>query len=172
LLSIEEISKKIIDVPNFPKEGIIFKDITPVLLDTEAFSSMIELFKSSVDIEIDKIAAIESRGFILGAPLASAMGVGLVLVRKKGKLPRKTVSQSYGLEYGEDVLEIQEGDIEPGERVLIIDDVIATGGTASAAEELCLQLKANVVGFRFLMNIKALNGESKLKASMVSLMDV
>lgn len=170
VLSSQDIGKKIIDVADFPEKGIVFKDITPILLDPVAFESMINLFCKSIDFEFDKIAAIESRGFLIGAPLAQKMAKGMVLVRKKGKLPRKTLSQSYGLEYGQDTIEIQEGDIAAGDRVLIIDDVLATGGTAQACEKLVKQAGAEVVAFRFLMDLTFLDGQKKLEAPSKALL--
>jgi adenine phosphoribosyltransferase len=162
---------KIVDVPDFPKPGIVFKDITPILLDPESMRIMVDQFAESIDLPIDKIAAVESRGFLIAAPLAHQLEIGLVLIRKKGKLPRQTIQQSYGLEYGEDIIEVQEGDIKNGDRVMIVDDVLATGGTAHAAELVCKTAGAEVVGFRFLMNLKFLNGEQKLTAPIQALID-
>ena len=167
--TIEELQSMIVDVPDFPEKGIVFKDITPILLNPNAFESMIKAFADSVDFRVDKIAAIESRGFLLGAPLARHLDAGLVLIRKKGKLPRKTMQVSYGLEYGSDAIELQENDIQVGERVLIIDDVLATGGTSQACEKLCLQAGGRVLGFRFMMDLAFLNGQEKLQAPSQSL---
>ena len=165
------LQEKIVDVPDFPKPGIVFKDITPILLDPESMRIMVDQFAESIDLPIDKIAAVESRGFLIAAPLAHQLETGLVLIRKKGKLPRQTIQQSYGLEYGEDIIEVQEGDLESGDRVMIVDDVLATGGTAHAAELVCKTAGAEVVGFRFLMNLKFLNGEQKLTAPIQAIID-
>jgi adenine phosphoribosyltransferase len=171
LSTLEALQEKIVDVPDFPKPGIVFKDITPILLDPASMRIMIDQFVESFDFPIDKVVAIESRGFLIGAPLAYQLETGLVLVRKKGKLPRKTIQQSYGLEYGQDVIEVQEGDLKSGDRVLIVDDVLATGGTAHATETLCNTAGAEVVGFRFLMHLKFLNGEQLLTAPIRALID-
>lgn len=171
LHSIENIKNMIVDVADFPKKGVVFKDITPILDDPKAFHSLFEHFKNTIDFKVDKVVAIESRGFLLGGPLAMLLEAGLVLVRKPGKLPRETVKQSYDLEYGQDSLEIQKDDLKAGDRVLIVDDVLATGGTAHAAENLCGQLGAEVVGHRFLIELGFLAGAEKLKAPSRSLIN-
>jgi adenine phosphoribosyltransferase len=151
------------DIPDFPKPGIIFKDITPLLANPEAFRHVINLlsahFKSR---DIQKIVGIESRGFIFGAPLAISLGVGFVPVRKPGKLPHKTLRESYELEYGSDTLEIHEEDIKAGERILVIDDLLATGGTAAAVGRMLKHLQAEVVSFAFLIELAFLQGRQKL----------
>ena len=167
--SVEKLKSMIVDVPDFPKEGIVFKDITPILADPQAFSEMIDELAQKVDFKVDKVVAIESRGFLLGAPLAQKLSAGLVLIRKKGKLPRKVLQEAYDLEYGQDHIELQEGDLKNGESVLIVDDVLATGGTAHAAEKLCEKTGADVKGFSFLMSLDFLEGEKKLKAPSNSL---
>jgi len=157
------------DIPDFPKKGIIFKDITPLLKDAEAFSEMIEQFAGKYKgKKIDKIAAIESRGFIVGAALALKLGCGFIPVRKKDKLPYRTIRQEYQLEYGTDILEIHKDAVEKGENVLIVDDVLATGGTARAVCELIGKLNGNIVGLCFLIELKFLKGKNKLKKYKVT----
>ncbi len=152
------------NIPDFPKPGILFRDITTLLKDGKAFKAAIDcLYKKYKDQKIDKILAVESRGFILGAALAYKMGKGIVLVRKKGKLPYKTISAAYSLEYGTDTLEIHEDAIAPQEKVLIIDDLLATGGTVSAVLNLAKKLKAKVVGLAFVIELVDLKGRKKLK---------
>jgi adenine phosphoribosyltransferase len=151
------------DVPDFPKKGIVFKDITTLLKDPALFRRTIDLLTVLCgDRPVDKVVAIESRGFILGGVLASRLGAGFVPVRKPGKLPAKTLGTSYALEYGTDTLEIHEDALDKGERVLIVDDVIATGGTAHAVGELVDRLGAKVVAFAFLVELTFLNGREKL----------
>lgn len=171
ILPLHELKNLITDVADFPQSGIVFKDITPLLESPPAFFSTIHHFIESVDEPIDKIMAIESRGFIFGSALAQKVGAGLVLVRKPGKLPRKTVSYSYSLEYGQDTLEIHESAIQPNEKVLIVDDVLATGGTAQAAEHLAQKVGAQVIGHRFLIEIEALKGKERLKAPYMSFLN-
>ena len=151
------------DIPDFPKKGIVFKDITPLLENPEAFHKLIEEMASHVTEEVTKIVSIESRGFILGSALAYRCNKGLVLSRKPGKLPRDTYSATYQLEYGQDSLEIHTTSLTSEDRVLIVDDVLATGGTAQAACKLCEQAGAKVIGLQFLIELEFLNGKSKLK---------
>lgn len=156
------------DVPDFPKKGIIFKDITPLLKNKEAFEESIDLLAEHYKNEkIDKIVSMESRGFIFGSALAYKLKCGFVPVRKKGKLPWKTNSITYELEYGTDTLEIHEDAIEPNERVLIVDDVLATGGTAKAVGQLVENIKGKIIGFCFLIELSFLNPREKLKASNI-----
>ena len=151
------------DVPDFPKPGIVFKDITTLLRDASLFRRSLDLLTVLCgDLAADKVVAIESRGFILGGVLADRLGLGFVPVRKPGKLPAKTLKATYALEYGTDSLEIHEDALRSGERVLVIDDVIATGGTAQAVAELCGRLGARVSGFAFLIELAFLEGRSKL----------
>ncbi len=155
------------NVPDFPKPGIQFKDITPLLQDAKAFSTLID--KMAADAEglfFHKIAAIESRGFILGAALAKHMGVGLTLIRKPGKLPWKTQSEAYDLEYGMDQLQIHEDALKPKEKVLVVDDVLATGGTASAALKLCRKLNATPVGLLVFIELGFLNGRQRIEQTL------
>lgn len=157
------------NVPDFPKPGINFLDFSPLLEDPKLFKETVEsLAKSCSHLQFDKLIAIESRGFILGAALAQHMERGFVMVRKKGKLPGKTHSHSYDLEYGSDTLEILEHSLEKGEKVLIIDDVLATGGTAQATETLVNKVGAQVTGFLFLIELSFLKGREKLQAPICS----
>ena len=133
--------KYIADVPNFPEEGIIFRDISPLMANGEVFNSAIqEIVKFCKDKEVEIIVGPEARGFIVGCPVAYELGIGFIPARKKGKLPRKTIEKSYGLEYGENVLQIHEDTIKPGQKVLVCDDLLATGGTIKATIELIEQL--------------------------------
>ncbi|MBP6342427.1 MAG: adenine phosphoribosyltransferase [Candidatus Omnitrophica bacterium] len=160
----EELKKVIRDVPNFPQEGIIFKDISTLLQDKKAFKKSIDLLVKKYKKEkIDYVVGVESRGFIFGAPLAYALGVGFVPVRKKGKLPYKTKSITYELEYGTDTLEIHEDAFRPKSRILIVDDLLATGGTIKAVTDLLKGFKPKIVGVAFVVELKFLNGKNKLK---------
>jgi adenine phosphoribosyltransferase len=149
-------------VADFPKPGIVFKDIMPMLADAEAFAAAIEAMAAPWrDTRIDAVLAIEARGFLLGAPLARALGTGLVPVRKPGKLPGATLEQRYALEYGEDALHVQADAVSPGTRVLLVDDVLATGGTLAATRLLAEQLDAEVIGGAVLIEIGFLNGRAR-----------
>ncbi len=160
----EHLREKIRDVPDFPTPGIIFKDITTLLKDGPAFKEVIDtLVEKYRQREIDAVVAIESRGYIFGAPLAAALGTGLIPVRKMGKLPVETVSATYELEYGTETVEMHRDAILPGQKVLIVDDLLATGGTASAAKSLVEELGGRVEGFAFLIELTFLNGREKLK---------
>jgi adenine phosphoribosyltransferase len=155
---------KIRDVPDFPKKGIVFKDITTLLQDKHAFAEAADLLAQLVaDKQAEKVLAIESRGFILGSLLASRLGLGFVPARKLGKLPSRTLRASYELEYGTDSLEMHVDAVASGERVLIVDDVIATGGTARAAAQLVEQAGGSVAGYVFLLELGFLNGREKLR---------
>lgn len=154
----------IADIPNFPIEGILFRDITPLMADGDAFyeaSQKIIEFAKSVDAEV--IVGPESRGFIFGCPVAYALKIGFVPIRKPGKLPRETVSYSYALEYGKNELHVHKDAIRPGQKVLIVDDLLATGGTVEATIKLIEQLGGEVVGCAFLIELSSLNGRSVLK---------
>lgn len=152
------------DVVDFPKPGIVFKDITPIMMDPKLSAEVIdELVKIYQDQKIDKIVGIESRGFLFGFPLAVRLGVPFVLVRKKGKLPYNKVSWDYDLEYGSATIEIHTDAIEKGDRVLIHDDLLATGGSASAAAELIQSLGGEIISFNFLVALDFLGGQEKLK---------
>jgi adenine phosphoribosyltransferase len=154
---------RIRDVPDFPREGIIFKDITPLLADVEAFRTCLQLMEERLDGEtVDAVVGIESRGFMFGAALASQLRVGFVPVRKPGKLPAPTYRVEYDLEYGSDAVEIHRDALEPKNRVVVVDDLIATGGTANATGALVERCGAEVVAFVFLINLVALEGAKKL----------
>lgn len=155
------------DVPHFPREGIVFKDITPLLESGPAFKDLIHHMSSLVPKDVTKIVSIESRGFILGSALAAHTGRGLVLCRKPGKLPRETISATYQLEYGQDSLELHKSSLSREDRVLIVDDVLATGGTAQAATHLCESAGAKVSGLMFLVELDFLKGRSKLSGANV-----
>lgn len=168
-MTMKEVEQLIRDVPDFPKPGILFKDITPVLAQPRAFQSMINHLAELVPPGTTRLASIESRGFILGSAVAMKLGLGMVLIRKPGKLPYATLSHSYELEYGKDTLQIHVDAVTAKDKVCIVDDVLATGGTASATEILCLESGAVVSGFAFLMELGFLNGRKKLKAGVRSL---
>ena len=161
---VEELKKLIRDVPDFPKKGIIFKDITPLLKDKTAFRKVVDIFADRYkDKKIDLIASIEARGFILGAAIADRLGIGMIPVRKKGKLPYKTTSITYDLEYGTDTLEMHEDAVSRGDRVLVVDDLLATGGTAAAVSELIQKSGGDIVEISFLIELEFLKGRAKLK---------
>ena len=162
---LKRIQKLIIDVPDFPKPGVLFKDISPIFADQSELRNLITAqarFIKNNGRDFDKIVAIESRGFLLGTLLAYETGLPLVLARKAGKLPRETISASYGLEYGKDKVEIHADDISEDEHILIVDDVLATGGTASAVADIVDSIGGKVSGFWFLMEIKGLEGQDAL----------
>lgn len=151
------------DVPDFPEPGVIFKDITPLLGNAKVFSELIDaLGEPFRDSGIAKVAGIEARGFTLATPVAERLGAGFIPIRKPGKLPFETVREEYELEYGKDVLEIHTDAVEPGEKVLIVDDVIATGGTAAAAVRLLRRIGAEVVGLSVFIELSFLNGSDQL----------
>lgn len=161
--AVEELRDKIRDVPDFPQPGIIFKDITTLLKDPHAFRMMSDRFVEEYkNREIDIVVGIEARGFLFAPLLAYHLGAGVVPLRKPGKLPADTVSVEYELEYGTDALEIHADAIQPGDRVLVIDDLLATGGSASAACHLIEQLEGNIVSVAFLVELSFLNGRSRL----------
>jgi adenine phosphoribosyltransferase len=151
------------DVVDFPKPGIIFKDITPVLADGKLFRESISLLcETTGGVKIDKVVGIDARGFIFAAAVADRLGAGFVPIRKKGKLPWKTRQTAYSLEYGESIVELHEDAVKPGESVLLVDDLLATGGTAAAAVKLLDELGANIVGISVLIELSFLQGRSKL----------
>ena len=158
-----DIRSKIRDIKDFPKAGINFLDITPLLLDSELFGHTIDKLSEQLkDVEFDIVVSSEARGFILGVPVAYALKKGFVPVRKKGKLPGDTISVQYDLEYGQDILEMSADAIKPGQRVVIIDDILATGGTVAANIELIEKLGGEVVKILFLMELEFLHGREKL----------
>lgn len=162
-LTIENVKDKIRAVPDFPKKGIIFRDITTGLKDAQTLQVMIDyLCEQYKDCEIDYIAGIESRGFIFGMPMAYKMNCGFIPVRKPNKLPAETIKESYDLEYGSDSIEIHADAIEKGAKVLVVDDLLATGGTAKAACNLVRKAGGELVGAAFLIELKGLNGVGKL----------
>jgi len=161
----ESLKKKIIDVPNFPKQGIVFKDITPLLSDPKSFHTTIDIFLNRYkDKKIDAVVAIESRGFFLASPLAYELGIGLHLVRKVGKLPRSTHQKTYDLEYGSATLEIHKDELHKGQRVVLMDDLLATGGTASAAAHLISMAQVDIVEMAFLIELTFCKGRQQLPA--------
>lgn len=163
----EELKRKIREVPDFPKPGILFYDVTTLLKDADGLHNVIDLLTTRYrDLGIQKVLGIESRGFILGPVLAYNLGAGFVPVRKKGKLPAATLQASYSLEYGADTLEIHRDAVSPGERVLIVDDLIATGGTAAATVDMVRQLGGNLVGLAFLIELTFLSGRDKIPAGL------
>jgi len=158
-------------VPDFPKPGILFYDIGTLLAHAPAWRETIDRLKEIVAADKpDVLLAIESRGFLVAAPLAAELGLGLVMVRKKGKLPGKTVSYCYDLEYGSDTIEIQEGILRPGARAIILDDLLATGGTAAAAIALARKMEAEIVRAAFVIELTFLNGRTKLDVPVSSLL--
>jgi len=160
----ERVKGTIRDIPNFPKEGIIFKDITPIMMDAELSNDVVEcLYEQYKDQAIDSVAGIESRGFLFGYPLAMKLGIPFVLIRKKGKLPYDKISHDYDLEYGSATIEMHTDAVEKGQRVLIHDDLLATGGSAEAAAILIEKAGASVAGFNFLVTLDFLNGSKKLE---------
>ena len=171
--ALDAIKARIHDVPDFPKKGIVFKDITPLLADHGAFSSCIDALAAHWDgQQIDRVLGIEARGFIVAAPVAYRFGAGFTPGRKAGTLPWEVEREEYALEYGTDLLEIHRDAVQPGERVLVIDDVLATGGTAAATVRLAERLGAEVAGLGFLIELGFLGGRSKLpNREIVSLIE-
>ena len=164
----EHLKALIRDVPDFPMRGILFRDVTPLLADPGGLAQVVDALAARYrDMRIGAVAGIESRGFIFGAPLAVALGVGFVPIRKLGKLPADKISRSYALEYGTNSLEIHRDAVKPGDRVLLIDDLLATGGTARAAAELVEELGAEVVEAAFVIELAFLNGRAVLDGRAV-----
>jgi len=160
----DDLKQYIRNIPDFPKKGILFRDITTLLSNSEKFKEVIdELVKRYSGKGIDAVVAVESRGFIFGGALAERLGAGFVPVRKKGKLPHKTLSVTYSLEYGEDTLQIHEDALQPDEKVLLIDDLLATGGTMAAVIDLVKKLKAEIIESAFVIELTDLKGRANLE---------
>ena len=158
-----DLKRLIQNVPDFPREGINFKDVSPLLKDAVAFATAVSLMARAVEAdEIDYVAGIEARGFILGSALANLLNLGFVPIRKPGKLPGEVIAQSYSLEYGESSLEMQRDAVPKGSNVLIVDDILATGGTAKSAAKLVERIGGRVVGFVFLASLEFLNGNKEI----------
>lgn len=167
-VSADDLRAKIREIPDFPKPGILFYDITTLLKDPAAFKEAIELMVEPFrGTEVDVVVGMESRGFIFSAPMATELGAGFVPVRKLGKLPAETVSVEYALEYGTNTLEIHRDALEPGQKVLIVDDLLATGGTVIGTIELVGMLKAQVVGLAFLVELLFLKGRERLADNVI-----
>ncbi len=163
-MKIADLKKHIRDIPNFPQEGIVFKDISTLLKNKDAFKKSIDILARRFKKErIEYIVGVEARGFIFGSVLAYKLGAGFIPVRKKGKLPHKTQSITYKLEYGTDTLEIHEDAFPPHARVLVVDDLLATGGTIRAVADLLKTQKAKIIGIAFLVELKFLKGKERLK---------
>jgi adenine phosphoribosyltransferase len=166
--SVDDIACHIRDIPDFPRPGIMFKDITPLLLEPRAFRCAVELMTAPFRRErISRVVSIESRGFLLGAPIALALEAGLVPMRKPGKLPAARGRVEYALEYGTDALEMHRDAVGAADRVLVVDDVLATGGTAAAAAQLVRTHSAAVVGFAFLIELDFLKGRARLQGERI-----
>ncbi len=164
----DDLKNIIRDIPDFPKKGIVFKDITTLLQDAQSYQRMIDLIAHRyVGQRIDKVVGVEARGFIIGAALAYKLCAGVVLVRKPGKLPSETFSKTYSLEYGTDTLEIHCDAIKPGERVLIADDLLATGGTVAAVVDMVKNMGAEIVECCFMTELNFLNGRARLPSGKV-----
>jgi adenine phosphoribosyltransferase len=168
-MSAETLRAKIREIPDFPKPGILFYDITTLLKDADAYREAIELMVEPFRGQrIDAVVGMESRGFIFSAPMAVALGAGLVPVRKLGKLPAETLSVEYALEYGSNTLEIHRDAIAPGQRVLIVDDLLATGGTVNGTIELVERLQGDIVGLAFLVELDFLHGRERLAGRSIT----
>ena len=168
-MSAETLRAKIREIPDFPKPGILFYDITTVLKEPSAYKEAIDLMLEPYrDEQVDIVVGMESRGFIFSAPMAYLLGTGLVPVRKLGKLPAETLTVEYALEYGSNTLEIHRDAIQPGQRVLIVDDLLATGGTVRGTIELIERLKGEVVGLAFLVELEFLKGRDRLEGRRVT----
>ncbi|MFN2571904.1 MAG: adenine phosphoribosyltransferase [Gemmatimonadales bacterium] len=165
---VERLKRTIRDINDFPKSGIVFKDVTPILLDVELFAAAVQLMAAPYrKAKISRVVSVESRGFLFGAPIALALGAGLVPIRKPGKLPATTQRVEYALEYGTDALEMHHDAVQPGDRVLVVDDVLATGGTANAPAQLVGGTGGSVEGFTFLIELEFLHGRQRLQGRRV-----
>ena len=164
----EDLKNIIRDIPDFPKKGIIFKDITTLLANAASYQRMIDLMSHRyIGMKIDKVVGVEARGFIIGAALAYKLGAGVVLVRKPGKLPGQTFKKSYELEYGQDTLEIHTDSIKKGEKIIIADDLLATGGTISAVVDMVNSMQGDIVECCFMAELEFLHGRDKLPSGKV-----
>lgn len=162
---LDDLKRLVRTIPDYPKPGILFRDVTTLLGDAQGFKATIaQMAEPFRTVPVDAVAGIEARGFILGGAVADRLGCGFIPIRKKGKLPWKTIGQEYSLEYGIDVIEIHEDAIRKGERILIVDDLIATGGTAEAAVKLITRTGGNIVGATFIVDLPELGGAAKLKS--------
>jgi len=162
-MNIQDLKSKIREIPDWPKKGVGFKDFTPLLEDAESFKFAVDkLAEHFAGKEIKKVVGIDARGFLLASAVAYKLGAGVAIVRKKGKLPSETIVREYELEYGSNAVEMHKDAIKPGEKVIIIDDVLATGGTAKAAVELAEELGGDIIGFGFLIDLTFLKGKEKL----------
>jgi adenine phosphoribosyltransferase len=161
-MTIEELKKLVRDIPDFPKPGVIFRDITPLLRNARGFAQVIDLMAERYLGSADVVLGIESRGFIVGAPVAYRLGVGFTIARKPGKLPYDTIDESYDLEYGSASLQMHRDGITSGSRVLIVDDLLATGGTAAASIKLAEKMGGRVIGCSFIIELKALGGRTRI----------
>ena len=167
-MSIEELSRSIRDIPDFPEEGVVFKDITTLINDPRLFKEAIDLMAGEfINSNIDLVVGVDARGFIFSSVLAYILGAGLILVRKEGKLPYKTKKVSYDLEYGTATVEVHEDAVRPGSRILIVDDLLATGGTLGAAVDLVKQQGGDIVAVAVLIELDFLNGREKLKGTPI-----
>lgn len=159
-----DLKKYIKDIPDFPEPGVLFRDVTPLLADKDAYQESIRLLSDfAKEKKVDLVVGPEARGFLFGCPVALALNCGFVPVRKPGKLPREVVSESYDLEYGSNEIQMHSDSIQPGQNVLIVDDLLATGGTVDAAVSLIEKMGGNVVGIAFLIELEALKGRELLK---------
>ena len=166
--SIDRLRAAVRDVPNFPKHGVMFKDITPILVDAQLFRESIECFLDRCrTLQVDKVVGIDARGFLFGSAVAYALEVGFVPIRKKGKLPFKTESAAYSLEYGDAEMEMHIDSIEPGDKIVLIDDLLATGGTSAAAAALITKVGGELLEAQFLIELEFLHGREKLDPTPV-----
>ena len=166
-----DFKSKIRTIPDFPKEGILFRDITTLIKDKEAYTALIAQISDSLKgLNVDIVIGPEARGFVMGSAVAYAIGAGFVMARKPGKLPWRTKSVEYGLEYGADVLEVHEDAIQPGQRIALVDDLLATGGTARATAQLCSEMGGEMVAMRFAIELAELNGRGLLEGYDVASM--
>ena len=166
--TIESIKAKIRKIPDWPKPGVNFKDITPLLEDKGIFSKMIdELAKPYLNKKIDKIVGIDARGFLLASAMAYKLKIGIAVIRKQGKLPSKTISKKYALEYGSNIIEMHQDSILLGEKILLVYDVLSTGGTMKASIDLVKELKGKIIGIDFLIELSYLNGKKALKGQKI-----